>query len=194
MRLAPLLLLPTLLAALPTTVAAQDRPLLLEASGGWAAPTGSFADGTDAGEGVSGGPALSVLFTVPSGRRAIYAGFHQNRFRCGSAGCAEGGALVETGFNVGVRISLLPGRPVMPWLRVGVVTARVETGDLPAPNTGVSDLGWGWEAGVGLYIGGDRSIAVNPGITLAAVDSELPGGSSLELRYLVAHLALVLAF
>jgi hypothetical protein len=194
LRLALSLLLPTLLAILPNPVAAQDHPLLLEAHAGWAAPIGSFADGADPGQGVSGGPALSVLFAAPSGRRAIYAGFHQNRFDCEDAGCSEDGRLVETGFNVGVRISLLPGRPVMPWLRVGVVTTRVETRDLPAPNAGVSDLGWGGEAGAGLYIGGDRSIAINPAVTVVAVDSELPGGSSLELRYLVAHLGLVLAF
>lgn len=189
-----LLALSPLLAAGATPAAAQDRPLLLEAHGGWAMPIGTFADGTGAGEGSSPGPALSVLFAVPAGSRTLYAGFHQNRFGCEDAGCAADGRLVETGFNVGVRLTLLRNRLVMPWLRIGAITTRIETGDLPAPNAGVSDLGWGGEAGAGLYIGGDRSFALNPMVTVAAVGSELPGGSSLKLRYVTAHLGLVIAF
>lgn len=181
-------------AAGPTPAVAQDRPLLLEAHGGWVLPIGSFADGTDPGEGVSGGPAARVLFALPSGRRTLYLGFHQNRFGCEDAGCAAEGRLVATGFNAGVRIALLQGRLVMPWLGVGAITTRVETEDLPAPNAGVSDLGWGGEAGAGLYIGGDRSFAVNPAVTVAAVGSDLPGGSSLKLRYVTVHLGLVVAF
>jgi hypothetical protein len=183
-----------LVAACATPTAAQDRPLLLEAHGGWALPIGSFGDGTEPGEGVTGGPALRVQFSLPSGRRTLYLGFHQNRFACEDADCGDDGRLVATGFNAGVRIAILPGRVVMPWLSVGAITTRVETEDLPAPNAGVSDLGWGGEAGAGLYIGGDRSFAVNPAVTVASVGSELPGGTSLDLRYLTMHLGIVLAF
>ena len=173
---------------------AQEAPLVLEVAGGGALPTGPFADGTALGEGVDPGASLRVSFVLPRrGRPAIYAGFSQHRFGCHDAGCAAGGTFVATGFNLGIRLALLRGHRVTPWLGVGAVTTRVETGDLPAPNQGVSDLGFGGEAGAGLYVGWDR-IALQPMVTWTMVDSDLPGGSTLGLRFLAAHLALAFPF
>ena len=174
---------------------AQDRPLLLEIHGGAAVPMGTFADGAASGEGATPGPALSVLFAAPSGGwRTLYLGFSQNRFGCEDAGCDAAGRLVATGFNAGIRIAPVPGHLVMPWVRLGAITTRVETGDLPAPDAGVSELGFGGEVGGGIYVGGDRPFAVNPSVTLSMVDTTLPGGASLRLRYLTAHLGIVFAF
>jgi hypothetical protein len=180
-------------AAAPAS--AQDRPLLLEGHGGIAVPVGSFAESSALGRGATAGPTLSVLFAVPGdGRRTLYAGFSQSRFGCEDAGCSPDGRFVATGFNVGLRFALLPGRMAMPWIRIGAITTRVETDDLPAPDAGVSDLGVGGEAGAGVYIGGDGPVAVNPAVTFSVVNSTLPGGSTLGLRYLTAQLGIVVAF
>ena len=67
-----------------------------------------------------------------------------------------GAVLVATGFNAGVRIALLQGRLVMPWLGVGAITTRVETEDLPVevvPTPGAAGAGMalltmlGWRRG-----------------------------------------------
>lgn len=168
---------------------------MLDLRGGMAVPVGSFADGVRTGEGTTAGPTLGAAFVLRrSDRRTVYAGFNQHRFGCVDAGCAEGGRYVATGFDVGMRLALLPGRTFVPWIRLGAITTRVETADLPSPDAGVSDLGFGGEAGVGVYIGPNSTVALNPAVTLSAVNSELPGGTTLRLRYLTATLALVLAF
>ncbi len=174
---------------------AQPSPLVLEVHGGVAVPTGSFADGASAGEGTEPGASLSVLFALPgSGRRGFYAGFSQHRFGCESAGCAAGGRYVATGFDAGLRFALLRGHRVMPWIRLGAITTRVETGDLGGENAGVSGLGFGGEVGAGLYVGGSSRVALNPGLRYAFVDTELPGGGTLAMRYLIAQVAVALAF
>ena len=52
----------------------------------------------------------------------------------------------------------------------------------------------GGEAGIGLYIGVFSPVALVPGIRVTAVNTELPGGSLLRMRYVVADVALALAF
>lgn len=186
-------LLGVLLASAP--VAGQDRPLVLEIHGGAVVPTGSFAEGDRPGEGTSAGPSFRTAFALRrGGGRTYYAGFSQHRFGCEAAGCEANGRYVATGFDVGVRFALLQGRPVIPWVRIGGITTRVETRDLPEPNAGVSDLGFGGEAGVGVYIGRNASVALNPSVTFSAVNSELPGGGTLRLRFVTMTLGLVFAF
>jgi len=182
------------LAARSSPGAAQDAPIVLEVAGGAAMPVGSFADGTAPGEGTEAGASLSVNFVLPrSGRPSIYLGFSQHRFGCSAAGCADGGEYVATGFNVGMRFALLRGHRAVPWVRVGGITTRVETPDLPAPDAGVSDLGFGGEAGLGVYVGWER-IAVQPMLTFSAVGSKLPGGETLGLRFLTGQLAVAFPF
>ena len=196
MRRSPVVLAVTLstLAMLPGAGAAQDAPIVFEVAGGAAVPVGSFADGTGAGEGAEAGASLSVNFVLPrSGRPSIYLGFSQHRFGCTEAGCADGGEYVATGFNVGVRFTLLRGHTAVPWIRLGGITTRVETPDLPAPDTGVSDLGFGGEAGVGVYVGWER-IAIQPMLTFSTVGSTLPGGETLGLRFLTGQLAVAFPF
>jgi hypothetical protein len=186
-------LLGLFLATVPAT--GQDRPLLLEVHGGAVVPTGSFADGRRPGEGTSAGPSFRTAFALRrGGRGTYYAGFSQHRFGCEGAGCASDGRYVATGFDLGVRIALLQGHPVIPWVRIGGITTRVETDDLPEPDSGVSDLGFGGEAGFGVYIGRNSAVALNPSVTFSAVNSELPGGSTLRLRFVTMTIGLVFAF
>jgi hypothetical protein len=194
-RIRPFAIGALLLAALARAAAAQGAGLVLEVHGGAAVPLSGFADGSGMGEGTTAGPSLSFAFMRPNrGRRAIYVGFSQHRFGCEDAGCVAEGRYVATGFDVGVRFALLASGPVMPWIRLGGITTRVETDDLGGANAGVSDLGFGGEVGAGVYIGRSSSFAVNPGVRYALIDTRLPGGDTLSMRYLVAQLAIALAF
>jgi hypothetical protein len=180
--------------AVVTPAVGQDSALLLEMNVGAAVPMSSFADGTETGQGAESGVAFGLGFTLPRSERvALYLGFDQQRFGCEPAGCSEGGTYVATGFDVGVRFALLTGTAVVPWIRVAGITTRVETRDLPDPNQGVSELGFGFEAGAGALIGTSR-IGVNPMVTYSSVNSDLPGGDSLGLRYLTASVGLVVPF
>ena len=175
-------------------VAAQEAALVLEVHGGAAVPVGAFANGSAPGEGVSAGSSLSVDFLLPgTGWRGLYAGFSQHRFGCEDAGCAGDGRIIATGFDVGVRIALLRGRSLVPWIRIGAITTRVETDDLGGANVGVSALGFGGELGVGVFLG-RGTWGVSPGVRYALVGTELPGGSTMDMRYVVAQLAATLAF
>lgn len=168
---------------------------MLEVGGGAVVPLGDFADGPAAGEGTEAGPSLSIAFARPgAGRRTLHVGFSQHRFGCEAAGCDPEGRYVATGFDIGLRFALVTGRMAIPWIRVGAITTRVETDDLGGPDAGVSDLGFGGEIGAGVYIGRERTLALNPGVRFAAVNTVLPGGATLGMRYLVAQLALAIGF
>ena len=82
---------------------------------------------------------------------------------------------------------------MVPWIRAAAITTRVETPDLPDPNAGVSALGFGGEASVGVFIGTDW-IGVTPTVSYAFVDTDMPGGDPLSMRYLTAYLGLTLPF
>ena len=183
-------------ATLPAPdLVAQQAGLVLEVGGGAAVPLGDFADGTGAGEGAEAGPSLSVAFARPgTGRSTVYVGFSQHRFGCEAAGCGADGRYVATGFDLGLRFALVTGRMAIPWIRVGAITTRVETDHLGGADAGVSDLGFGGEIGAGVYIGRERALALNPGVRFTAVNTVLPGGGTLAMRYLVAQLAIAIAF
>ena len=195
-----------LAAATPSSVLAQDASLALEILGGASIPVASFASGTGVGEGTTAGPSFGVLLTQTGvGRRTTYVGFSQHRFGCVDAGCPSDGDYVATGVNLGFRFALFRSGPVLPWISVGGLTARVESPGVHRTPTGtashsfdspagVSSLGYGAEAGVGLYIGAGRSIALDPQVRFANVGVDLPGEQRLTLRTVVVSLALVLAF
>lgn len=175
--------------------AAQQSPLVIEAHGGLTVPVSLFATGSRVGEGTSSGASFGVTIGLAGGGRwTPYVGFSQHRFACEDAGCASDGRYVATGFRGGLRWVSLPGRAVLPWLSAGAITTHIEAGDLGGAYAGVSDLGVGAEVGVGVHIGGASQIAVNPGVRLAAINTELPDGTLLRMRYLVADVALVLSF
>ncbi len=167
---------------------------MLDVDGGATIPLGDFEEGAGTGEGAEAGPVFAVGFVLPrSDRFALLLGFHQARFGCEAAGCASDGRYVATGFDAGLRLALLAGRAAVPWLSLGGVTTRVEARDLPAPNGGVSKLGWGLKAGAGIWWGNEW-IAVQPKVAWTRVDTELPGGDTLEMRYLSATLGVSFPF
>ncbi len=194
----PPILLP-LLAALvlndPAPAAAQAAPLVLEIQGGASIPVGSLRSGSAPGEGTSASRSFGVDFALSgSGRRTIYVGFSQHRFGCAAAGCPSGELYVATGLDFGTRVSLLRSGPVNPWIRLGAVTTRVEMPPTSATPAGVSKLGIGGDVGFGVFLGTSRAIALNPAVRLTAVNTGLPGGGVLRMRYLVADLSIVVAF
>jgi hypothetical protein len=193
-RLATRLL--TLLAlAAPPGLCAQASPLVLEVRGGGAIPVSSFAEGARVGEGAVAAPSFGVAFVLAGqGRRALYGGFSQHRFGCEKAGCAADGQYVATGFDLGFRFDLRSSGAVVPWVRLGAITTRVELPAVPGAQEGVSELGIGGEVGAGLYVGVNSPVALVPGVRLAAVNTELPGGEILRMRYVVLDVALALAF
>ncbi len=179
----------------PTTASAQAAPLVLEIQGGASIPVGSLRSGSGPAEGTSAGPSFGVDFALSgSGRRTTFVGFSQHRFGCGAAGCASGGQYVATGLDVGTRVSLFTLGSVIPWIRLGAVTTRVEMPATAMTPSGVSSLGFGGDLGFGVFLGASRAIALNPAVRFTAVNSGLPGGGVLRMRYLVADLSLVLAF
>ncbi len=182
------------LGGAPARVSAQGSPLTVEARLGAAVPVSSFADGDGAGEGATAGAGFGVEVTLGSGWRTWYAGFSQLRFGCRDAGCPPGEPYVATGVNAGARLALAPASRVIPWVAVGVLTTRVESPGAGSSPAGISTLGWGGEVGAGLWVQATRYLAVTPGVRLARVGTELPGGARLSLRYLVADLGLALTF
>jgi len=182
-------------ALLPSAVSAQSAPLVIEMRGGVATPVGSFSDGTAPGEGATSGVSMGLdLAFSGSGRRTFYVGFSQHRFACEAGGCTSGGEFVATGFDAGFRFNLLTRGTVIPWLRVGAVTSRVESPGLDTSAPGLGGTGYGGEVGVGVYLGAWSSVAFNPGVRLTRVNTDLPGDVVLRMRYVVADLGLSLAF
>ena len=92
------------------------------------------------------------------------------------------------------RTWLGPLGAVSPWLRLGGLTTRVESAGVPGSASGVSRLAFGGEVGVGVFLGAWSSVALNPGIRFSAVNTRLPGGSLLRMRYAVVDLGLALSF
>jgi len=179
----------------PDASLAQAAPLVVEVRAGASIPFGEFSSGSRVGEGVASGPSFGVRLAMSgSGRRTLYGGFSQHRFACEDAGCPTGSDFVATGVDAGLQVNLVTRGSVVPWLRLGGLTTRVESPGLSGSPEGVSSLGWGGEVGLGLYLGATSPVALNPGIRMVAVNTELPGGSLLRMRYIVADLGLTLAF
>jgi hypothetical protein len=183
------------IALAPGVLLAQAAPLVVEVRAGAALPVSALAAGTAPGEGVKAGPSFGVDFAMSGqGRRTVYAGFSQHRFACAGAGCPSGDSYVATSLDVGFRFSLVTRGPVIPWIRLGGTTLRMETPALPDGPAGVSDRGYGGEVGMGVYVGAWSSVALNPGVRFTTASTRLPGGDDLTLRFVVADLGLSLAF
>ena len=185
----------TVLVATASAAAAQAPPFVLEVRGGSSIPVGSFADGDRRGEGSAADRSFGLAFGVTrTSSRTTFVGFSQHRFGCEDIGCDGDGTFVATTIDVGVRYNVTLHRQVVPWIRIGGLTTRVELGDHPDYRDQVSSLGFGGEVGAGVYLGSANAVGLSPGVRFTAVNSGLPGGGVLRMRYLVADLALVIAF
>jgi hypothetical protein len=183
--------------ATPATARAQIPRVSLELRAGAAAPIGSFATGSRAGEGAGAGPALALGFTMSGvGRRSVHIGFHQTRFGCEDAGCTTGRSFVATGMDAGLRFGLRENESVIPWMGVGVLTARLDARGLSGSRQGVSRLGYGGELSLGVYLfRSDTSpMGLNPTLRAGAVNTNLPDGHLLRVRYLAADFGIALGF
>jgi len=192
-------IVPTVVAAgialAPGLLQAQAAPLVVEVRGGAAVPVSTLATGIAPGEGVKAGPSFGVDFAMSGrGRRTVYAGFSQHRFACDGAGCPSGESYVATALDVGLRLSMVTRGSVIPWIRLGGTTLRMETPALPDGPAGVSERAYGGEVGLGVYLGAWSSVALNPGVRFTTAKTRLPGGDDLTLRFLVADVGLSLAF
>lgn len=194
-RSAPFAVALLVFACTPALAVGQSADLAIEVAGGVSIPTNSLSSGTSTGEGVTAGPSLGISLVVPrSDRVALGLGFTQHRFGCTDAGCSDPDRYVVTGLNLGLRVSLMPGSAVDPWLSAGLITATVETPGLPAPNDGVSSTAMGGDVGAGLTIVAGRAVSLRPAVGWALANPELPDGDTLALRYLTAHLIIEVRF
>ena len=85
---------------------------------------------------------------------------------------------------------------IVPWVSLGasaaLFAAHVETGNDVA--TEGSDRGWGYEAGAGVLVPLGGPFLVNPGVRYGRSDSDFAARRTLETRYIIADIGLVLAF
>ena len=170
-------------------------PLQLEARGGAWIPKADLV-GAQGFEGeASAGSSFGVHFMLKRGFISFVAGFSEHRFDCAQAECGEAVDFVSTAWDLGVRLNLRQ-EGIMPWVSLGatavVFDAHVETG------TGVmtedSDLGWGYEVGAGALVPLGGQFFIDPGMRYGRSDVDFASRGTLETRYIVVDLGLVLVF
>lgn len=200
-------LLPAILAVLgpvplgllaPAEASAQTARLTYELRGGATVPVQELAEADEGwtgevGEGISFGMDFAYAF---SRHASAYAGFSQHRFACSRTGCGRESDLAATGFDLGIRL-FVGGGAVVPWLRGGFLTYRVE-GNAPGPGRRsvgtVSERTEGVEGGLGLTVRLSPSLYLRPGLRYARLSPDFPDMGELGMEFLLADLGLVVAF
>ena len=197
-----LLLSGTLL--IPTQGEAQISPLQLEVRGGAWIPKADLV-GAQGFEGeASAGSSFGVHFMLKRGFISFVAGFSEHRFDCAQAECGEAVDFVSTAWDLGVRLNLRQ-EGIMPWVSLGataaVFDAHVETGtgvvteNSDGPRTsGLHTLGWGYEVGAGALVPLGGQFFIDPGMRYGRSDVDFASRGTLETRYIVVDLGLVLVF
>ena len=180
---------------IPIRGEAQITPLLLEVRGGAWIPTANLV-GAQGFEGeASADVSFGVHFVLKSGLISYVAGFSEHRFGCTQVQCGEAVDFVSTAWDLGVRVNLRQAG-IVPWVSLGasaaLFAAHVETGNDVA--TEGSDRGWGYEAGAGVLVPLGGPFLVNPGVRYGRSDADFAARRTLETRYLIADIGLVLAF
>lgn len=185
------LLLGTLL--IPSRGHAQITPLLLEVRGGAWIPN---ADLAGAFTGASSADAsFGVHFVLRSGLISYVAGFSEHRFGCAQAQCGEAVEFVSTAWDLGVRVNFRSDG-IVPWVSLGASAALFDA-QVGAGNAVIgegSDRGWGYEVGAGVLVPVRGPFAFNPGVRYGRSDAEFATRGTLETRYVIADVGLVLAF
>lgn len=184
-------------ALVPPASGQQPQPFSFEARGGIGVPVESFGDPEvgwtrDAGSGLSYGMGFSYSLNWYVG---AYGGFGQHRFGCPAGACAFDTRLVSTGFDLGGRFVLGTG-PVLPWIRVGFLSYRVEAA-VPGADEAVrvsSSRAQGFEVGLGFSIPWTQRIRVSPGLRYSRMTPDFPRAGPLLMEYVLADVGLVLGF
>lgn len=178
---------------LPAAIQAQ-APLVLEGRGGLFVPLGGFRSGPEEGGRLRAGPSLGVGFALErSDGLHFTVGFSQHRLDCRDDGCAGDGEYVATAWDLGARLDLGSGAAV-PWVRAGLTLPRVER-DRPEPEgADVTKLAVGGEVGAGVRLSIGGRFHVSPAVRFGAVDTGLPEGGTLRMRYMVADVGVMVGF
>ena len=174
---------------------AQITPLHLEVRGGAWIPAADLV-GAQGFEGeASAAASFGVHFVLNNGLTSYSAGFSEHRFGCAQAQCAEEVDFVSTSWDLGVRVNLRQAG-IVPWVSLGasaaLMEAHVETGGGVVREG--SDRGWGYEVGAGVLVPVRGLLAINPAVRYGRSDVDFASRDTLETRYIIADLGLVLAF
>ena len=179
----------------PSRGGAQMSPLQWEARGGAWIPNADLV-GAQGFEGAASADAsFGVHFVLRSGLISYVVGFSEHRFGCTRTQCVEAVDFVSTAWDLGMRVHLRTAG-IVPWVSLGtsaaLFDARVETGN--GLQREGSDRGWGYEAGAGFLIPVGGPFALNPGVRYGRSDVDFASRGTLETRYFIADVGLVLAF
>lgn len=174
---------------------AQLSPLQWELGGGAWIPNADLV-GAQGFEGAAKAAAsFGVHFVLRSGLISYVVGFSEHRFSCTQTKCGEAVDFVSTAWELGLRVNFREAG-IVPWVSVGasaaLFEARVGTGNAVASED--SDRGWGFELGAGVLVPVGGPFALNPGVRYGRSDVAFASRGTLETRYFIANLGLVLAF
>jgi hypothetical protein len=145
--------------------------ITLEASGGWAVPSGDFADASN-GMAMGGGPRWSVGASIaPIDAFAIFGGYQQTRFACDQCGSLE---LEETavldGLTAGLHVALPALAGYTPWVRGSVIQQKLGFSGFGETMTSEVATGFSGSAGVAVPLTGNLRLA--PSVSFLSVPSE----------------------
>lgn len=198
-RAAFALVLAGLLTLAPTweTLSGQEGSFAFQVRAGADLPLGSFRTSEAGWQGKSGGGAsLGMGFTFPVlGPLGGYLGFGQRRFACDGGVCPPEKTWTSTGFDVALRVVFGEDR-VRLWAQGGLHTHRMEgrIGRAGAGHHLTSQGGGGFETGGGVLIQVGRRMSVAPGVRYGQGHVPFEGRASMELRYVVIDVGLVMGF
>ena len=174
---------------------AQISPLHLEVRGGAWIPNADLVGAQGFAGAASADHSFGVHFVLRSGLISYVAGFSEHRFGCTQSRCGEAVDFVSTAWDLGTRVNFRTAG-IVPWVSLGasaaLFDAHVGTGNVVAREG--SDRGWGYEVGAGVLVPVGGPFALNPGVRYGRSDADFASRGTLETRYIIADLGLVLAF
>ena len=180
---------------IPSRAEAQITPFNVEVRAGAWIPAADLV-GAQGFEGkASAAASFGVHFVLNDGLASYVAGFSEHRFGCNGAQCTEAVNFVSTSWELGVRVNLRQAG-IVPWVGLGgssaLFEAHVETGGGVVSEG--SDRGWGYEVGAGVLVPVGGLLAINPAVRYGRSDVDFAPRGTLETRYIIADLGLVVAF
>jgi len=184
--------------AVDTAQAQELLPLSFEIRGGGTVPVADFADRWEQAQSGFAFGASAAVRVIPM--VAVYAGYSEHGFDCQR--CREGGRMMSSGIDAGIRVDV-PGIGYFdPWLRGGATfhTLRIERSGIlldlePGAGTATSDRGTGLELGGGLNISLVPGLTATPGVRWNTYPAEFTGTLSTrrDVSYVLFDVGLRLA-